>query len=118
MDLGRLGRDSIDVQQNIATLKQNGINIIITRMGIDLSTDAGELPVTIMSKVAEMKRRKTMERATAGRKRAIAEGIHMGRKPSVDHNAVKAIRKSGLSISETAKKLHVSTATVKRMQAK
>jgi len=118
VDLDRLGRDSIDVQQNIAALKSKGINIIITRMGVDLSTDAGELLVTIMSKVAEMERRKTMERATAGRVRAISEGVHMGRKPSVDHNKVKELRASGLSISKTAEKLGTSVATVKRMQAK
>ncbi|MCR8923188.1 recombinase family protein [Dasania sp. GY-MA-18] len=118
VDLDRLGRDSIDVQQNIASLKDKGVNIIITRLGIDLSTDAGELLVTIMSKVAEMERRKTMERAEAGRRRAIAEGKHMGRKPSVDHTKVKELRASGLSIAKTAETLGVSTATIKRMQAK
>lgn len=118
VDLDRLGRDSIDVQQNIASLKAKGVNIIITRMGVDLSTDAGELLVTIMSKVAEMERRKTMERAEAGRRRAKSEGKHMGRLPSVDHKKVKELRASGLSIAKTAEELGVSTATVKRMQAK
>jgi len=118
VDLDRLGRDSIDVQQNIASLKAKGVNIIITRMGIDLSTDAGELLVTIMSKVAELERRKTLERANAGRARAKSEGVHMGRKPSVDHKLVKKLRKEGLSISQTAEKLGISTATVKRAQSK
>ncbi len=117
VDLDRLGRDSIDVQQNIAILKEKGVNIIITRLGVDLATDAGELLVTIMSKVAEMERRKTIERAEAGRIRAKAEGKHMGRKPSVDHEKVKELRKT-LSIAETAKRLGISPATVKRMNAK
>jgi len=117
VDLDRLGRDSIDVQQNIASLKEKGVNIIITRMGVDLATDAGELLVTILSKVAEMERRKTMERAEAGRRRAKAEGVHMGRKPSVNHEQVKQLR-SKYSIAEVAKQLNISTATVKRMQAK
>ncbi len=118
VDLDRLGRDSIDVQQNIASLKAKGVNIIISRMGVDLATDAGELLVTILSKVAEMERRKTLERANAGRARAKAQGVHMGRKPSVDHNLVKKLRKEGLSISQTAEKLGISTATVKRLQSK
>jgi len=117
VDLDRLGRDSIDVQQNIASLKAKGVNIIITRMGVDLATDAGELLVTIMSKVAEMERRKTMERAEAGRRRALAEGVKFGRKPKVDAGKVKELRLSGLSIAQTAKKLGVSSATVKRKQA-
>ncbi|MAZ89898.1 MAG: hypothetical protein CL693_19860 [Cellvibrionaceae bacterium] len=118
VDLDRLGRDSIDVQQNIASLKAKGVNIIISRMGVDLATDAGELLVAILSKIAEMERRKTMERANAGRARAKAEGIHLGRKPSVDHKLVKKLRKEGLSISQTATKLGVSPATIKRAQAK
>lgn len=118
VDLDRLGRDSIDVQQNIALLKDRGVNIIITRMGVDLATDAGELLVTIMSKVAEMERRKTMERAEAGRQRAKADGVQFGRKPKVDANKVKRLRASGLSIAKTAIELDISPATVKRMQAK
>ncbi|MGH1374299.1 MAG: recombinase family protein [Cellvibrionaceae bacterium] len=118
VDLDRLGRDSIDVQQNIASLKAKGVNIIISRMGVDLATDAGELLVTILSKVAEMERRKTLERANAGRARAKSEGVHMGRKPCVDHGLVKKLRKEGLSISQTAAKLGISTATVKRAQSK
>ncbi len=118
VDLDRLGRDSIDVQQNIAAIKAKKVNLIISRLGVDLSTPAGDLLVTIMSKIAEMERLKTMERAQAGRKRAIAEGVHMGRKPSVDHQKVKELRASGLSIAQTAEKLGISPATVKRMQAK
>jgi len=116
VDLDRLGRDSIDVQQNIASLKAKGVNIIITRMGVDLSTDAGELLVTIMSKVAEMERRKTMERANAGRARAKAEGKHLGRKAEYDPEKVKELRKT-LSIAKTAEALGCGIATVKRLQA-
>lgn len=117
VDLDRLGRDSIDVQKNIALLKDKGVNVIITRLGVDLSTDAGDLLVTIMSKVAEMERRKTMERAEAGRQRARAEGVKFGRKPTVDAEKVKALRDRGLSIAQTAQELGISVATVKRKQA-
>jgi len=119
VDLDRLGRDSIDVQQNIASLKAKGVNIIITRMGVDLSTDAGELLVTIMSKVAEMERKKTMERANAGRVRAKAEGKRLGGpKQKFTTEQVMALRQDkGLSIAETAKELGCSIATVKRLQA-
>lgn len=116
VDLDRLGRDSIDVQQNIATLKGKGVNVIITRLGVDLSTDAGELLVTILSKVAEMERRKTMERANAGRARAKAEGKPLGRKATIDPEKVRELRQN-MSIAETAKTLGISTASVKRAQA-
>ena len=66
VDIDRLGRDAIDVQQTIARLKEIGVNIIITRLGVNLNSDAGELLITIMSKVAEMERKKMLERQRAG----------------------------------------------------
>jgi len=119
VDLDRLGRDSIDVQQNIASLKAKGVNIIITRMGVDLSTDAGELLVTIMSKVAEMERKKTMERANAGRARAKAAGERLGgpKQRFTTKQVIELRQDKGLSIAETAKELGCSIATVKRLQA-
>lgn len=115
VDLDRLGRDSIDVQTTVKSLQEKGVNVIVTRLGVDLSTDAGQLLVTILSKVAEMERRKMMERANAGRARAKAEGIHLGRKATVDPEQVMELRKT-MSIAATAKALGCSPATVKRLQ--
>lgn len=82
------------------------------------SLGAGDLLVTIIPKVAEMEHRKTMERVTAGRVRVIAGSVHTGCKLSVDHNKVKELRASGLSISKTAEKLGTNVATVIPVQAK
>jgi putative DNA-invertase from lambdoid prophage Rac len=114
-DLDRLGRDSIDVQSNIRNLKDKRVNVIVTRLGVDLSTDAGDLLVTILSKIAELEKRKLMERANAGRERARMQGLPLGRRPSVDAAEVKKLRQQ-LSIADTAARLGVSAATVKRMQ--
>ncbi len=113
--IDRLGRDAIDVQQTIATLKDRGVNIIITEMNVDLSTPAGELLVTIMSKVAEMERDKMLERQRAGIERAKAEGKYNGRPQSVKPELIKEARKT-LSIADTAEKFGISKATVKRLQ--
>lgn len=115
VDLDRLGRDSIDVQQTVKHLQEKGVNIIVSRLGIDLSTDAGQLLITILSKVSEMELRKTLERANAGRVRAKQEGVHLGRKSTVNCDEVKELRKT-MSIAETAKQLGISTSTVKRHQ--
>ena len=115
VDIDRLGRDAIDVQQTITTLKAMGVNIIITRLGVDLNSDAGELLITIMSKVAEMERKKMLERQRAGIARAKAEGKYKGSKKSVDPVVVRKVRKT-MSIAETAEHLNISVATVKRLQ--
>ena len=115
VDIDRLGRDAIDVQQTIANLKAKGVNIIITRLGVDLNSDAGELLVTIMSKVAEMERKKMLERQKAGIERAKIEGKYNGRPKSVEPDLIREARKT-LSISDTAEKFGISPATVKRLQ--
>ncbi|MFK0571707.1 recombinase family protein [Endozoicomonas sp.] len=115
VDIDRLGRDAIDVQQTIAKLKGMGVNIIITRLGVDLDSDAGELLITIMSKVAEMERRKMLERQRAGIARAKAEGKYKGSQKSVEPEVVKSARKT-MSIADTAEHLGISVATVKRLQ--
>lgn len=116
VDLDRLGRDSIDVQHTVKMLQERGVNIIVTRLGVDLSTDAGGLLVTILSKVAEMERKKILERTNAGRARAIAEGKHMGRPQTTKAEDVKKLRGQGKSISEVAQLLGCSVSTVKRLQ--
>lgn len=115
VDIDRLGRDAIDVQQTIAALKAKGVNIIISRLGVDLNSDAGELLITIMSKVAEMERKKMLERQRAGIARAKADGKYKGSRKSVDPAQIRAARET-LSISETAEKFGISPATVKRLQ--
>ena len=115
VDIDRLGRDSIDVQQTISKIKAMGVNIIITRLGVDLNTDAGELLVTFMSKVAEMERKKMLERQRAGIARAKAEGKYKGSQKSTEPELVRNIRKT-MSIADTAEHLGISVATVKRLQ--
>lgn len=117
VDLDRLGRDSIDVQTTVRDLQGRGINIIVTRLGVDLSTDAGELLVTILSKVAEMEKKKMLERADAGRARARAEGKHLGRPSATSAEKVRELRSQGYSLSQTAKALGCSVSTVRRLKA-
>ncbi|MEZ8065182.1 recombinase family protein [Vibrio sp. FF145] len=115
-DIDRLGRDSIDVQINVKELKERGVNIIIQTMGIDLTTEAGELLVVILSKVAEMERKKILARTKAGREAAIKAGKHMGAPIKFTPKMVMEQRDNGLSIKATAVVLGCSEATVKRLQ--
>ena len=117
-DLDRLGRDSIDIQNTIAALKAKYVKVIIHSMGIDINSDAGELLVTIMSKVAELERKKILARTQAGREAAKKAGKHMGRPTSTTIEQVAECRNQGMSIQATANKLSCSLATVKNHTAK
>ncbi|PXX92243.1 multiple promoter invertase [Marinobacter vulgaris] len=115
-DLDRLGRSALDVQESISRFQKKGVNIIVTRLGIDLSTDVGSLVATILSKIAELERSKILERANSGRARAKAQGAVFGRPKVAEPSEVKQLRGQGLSIHDVAKKLSISPATVKRYQ--
>lgn len=116
-DLDRLGRDSIDVQLTIKVIKEKGVNIKIHQMGIDLTTDAGELLVVMLSKVAEIERKKILARTQAGREAAKAAGNHLGRPSVTSADSVAECRNKGLSIANTANELGISSSTVKRLTA-
>ena len=115
--LDRLGRDSIDVQTTIAALKTKQVNVIVKDMGVDLNSDAGELLVVIMSKVAEMERKKILARTAAGRSAAKDKGVAFGRPTVGSLESVVECRIKGMSIKETAETLSISESTVKRLTA-
>ncbi len=117
-DLDRLGRDSIDVQMTLQTIKEKGASLFIESIGVDLNTDAGEMLIVIMAKVAEMERKKILARTEAGRKAAQAQGKHMGRPQKIRVEQVIALRNQGTSIANTAKALGCCLATVKKLTAR
>jgi len=83
---------------------------------LDLSTGVGSLVAAILSKIAEMKRTKIMERADSGRARAKTEGVKFGRPLAARPERVRELRSQGVSISEVAKMLNIGTETVESLQ--
>ena len=52
--------------------------------------------VTILSAVAQAERERILERTNEGRLEAKANGVRMGRKPSIDRNRVLKLHRKGL----------------------
>lgn len=120
LKLDRLGRDMIDVMDTLHQLSERCISVISLDLGpIDLISPAGKLQVQVMAAVAEFERNRIRERTREGLTRARVEGKKLGR-PAADIERVKAVKRcrqeEGLSIAQTADKLGISIATVKRLQ--
>ncbi len=120
LKLDRLGRDMIDVMETLHQLSDRGISVISLDLGaIDLTSPAGKLQVQVMAAVAEFERNRIRERTKEGLTRAKAEGKKLGR-PKADAEKIEAVKdcrqNQGLSIAQTAEKLGISVATVKRLQ--
>lgn len=118
LKLDRLGRDNIDVQQTIDLLLEKGINVRILDLPFDeLVTPENRLMLKIFAAFASFEKDRIRERTLEAQARARAEGKTIGRPPKATPEKVAELRKSGLSISATAKQLGVSEATVKRLYA-
>lgn len=118
LKLDRLGRDNIDVQQTIDLLLKKGIRVHCLDLPTkDLSTSEGKLMLAMFAAFAAFEKDRIRERTIEGQARAKAQGKTIGRPSKASPEKVAELRKGGLSISATAKKLSVSEATVKRLYA-
>ena len=114
--LDRLGRDAIDVIATIRMLAERRIKVVVHALGgVELTSTAGKLLLTMLAAVAEMERDLLIERTNAGIARARSEGKHIGRPrktSDVQRIAILESLASGESVSSLAQKYGISRASV------
>lgn len=127
----RLGRDALDVQKTVRFLLDKDVAIEVRGLG-RIARGVGELIIAVLAQVAEMERRRIIERTASGRELAREAMLKTGRthkgktslgRPlgrvagggEVSPAAVAAWRyENAASISLTAKHWQISPATAKR----
>ena len=120
----RLGRDALDVQQNVRLLIERGVAVDVRGLG-PIARGVGELIVAVLAQVAQMERDRIRERCESGRHAAraslLANGrthrgkASLGRTKVVEPAAVASWRTdNSASLSATAPRFGVSVSTVKR----
>lgn len=115
--LDRLGRSVIDVLSVFERFKQCGAAIKVIDMGIDTSTPAGKMMLTVLAAFAEFERDMIRQRTKEGLAAAKAKGVVLGRPARVDRAAVFEMLDSGHKYPEIAAALGCSTRTVARVVA-
>ena len=111
--IARNVRHFLDVLDELNHL---GIEFVSKRENIETSGPLGRAMLTIVGAISELERSLIVERVKAGMRRAKLEGRKIGRAPfNIDRVAVVADRRSGMSLTQVAKKHHVSRATVCRL---
>jgi Resolvase, N terminal domain len=112
----RIARNSRHFLEVLDELNHLNIEFISVRENIDTGGPLGRAMVVIVGAIAELERSLIVERVKAGMRRAKLEGRRIGRAPlDIDRAKVVADRKSGLSLTQVAKKHRVSRATVCRL---
>ena len=110
--LDRLGRNTADMIQLIQEFDQNGVAVRFLDDGITTEGTMGRMVVTILSAVAQAERERILERTNEGRLEAIASGVRMGRKPSIDRDRVLKLHHKGLGATEIARQMQIARSTV------
>jgi DNA invertase Pin-like site-specific DNA recombinase len=112
----RIARSTRNFLQIIDELDNMGIEFISRREGVATGDAMGRLFVTIISAIAELERSLVVERVKSGMRRAKLEGRQIGRaRLDINREQVVIDRRSGLSLTQVAKRHNISRASVCRL---
>jgi putative DNA-invertase from lambdoid prophage Rac len=118
--LDRLGRDALDVSSTVSKLETLGIKVHCLALGgVDLTSSAGKLTMSVINAVAQFERDLLIERTQAGLKRAKAQGKILGRPPVLSPEKKPHVQQKlqkGESVSSIAKHFNVSRQTIMRIR--
>ena len=110
----RLARSIRDLQNIVYDLNKKGVTISATEQPIDTKTSAGKCFLDMLGVFGEFETNLRKERQMEGIQKAKEKGLYMGRKPSVDVEAVRELRAKGMGGSQIAKELGIGRASVYR----
>src|SRR5438309_1569634 len=112
----RLARSTKHLLQTLDELSGFGIQFLSQREAIDTEGPLGRAIIVIVSAMAELERCIIIERVRAGMRRARLEGRQIGRaRLDIDRQQVVHDRRSGMSLTQVARKHSISSASVCRM---
>ena len=112
----RIARSTRNFLQIIDELDSMGIEFISRREGVATGDAMGRLFVTIISAIAELERSLVVERVKSGMRRAKLEGRQIGRaRLDINREQVVIDRRTGLSLTQVAKRHNISRASVCRL---
>ena len=112
----RLARSTKHFLILVESLDSLGVELVSKREGLASGDAMGRLFMTIISAIAELERSLVVERVKSGMRRARLEGRQIGRaRLDVDRQQVVLDRRSGMSLTQVAKKHNISRASVCRL---
>jgi DNA invertase Pin-like site-specific DNA recombinase len=117
--LDRLARSTRDLLNILATIAAKGASFkSLGDAWADTTSAHGRLMLTVLGGLAEFERHLISTRTGEGRKRAMAKGVVMGRKPKLTHHQRQeavARREAGESLMDIGRSFNVSHSTISRL---
>jgi len=113
--IDRLGRSLQNLVEILNELQAIKIDLFFLQQGMDTSTPSGRMIFSVFGAIGEFERNLIRERVIAGQKRAVANGVKMGRPSKMNEgmrSAIQLLREKGMGIKQIAKQLQVGIGTV------
>jgi DNA invertase Pin-like site-specific DNA recombinase len=112
----RMARSVRHFLEILDDLNNLGIEFVSFRENIDTGGPLGRAMIVIVGAIAELEKNLIVERVRAGMRRARLEGRQIGRAPlHINRAQVVDDRRSGMSLTQVAKKYRIARATVCRL---
>jgi DNA invertase Pin-like site-specific DNA recombinase len=115
--MDRLFRSLKHLVNTLAEFEALGVKFIATRDQVDLTTPAGRLFMQILGSLSEFERELIRERILMGLDHARSQGKRLGRPKKNDDQAVRELRRQGLSYQGIERRLGISKGAVCRALA-
>ena len=113
--IDRLGRSLQNLVEILNELQSLKVDLYFLQQGMDTSAPSGRMMFSIFGALAEYERNLIRERVIAGQKRAVANGVKMGRPSKMNdglRSAIQLLREKGMGIKQIARELKVGIGTV------
>jgi DNA invertase Pin-like site-specific DNA recombinase len=113
--IDRLGRSLQNLVEILNELQAMKIDLFFLQQGMDTTTPSGRMIFSVFGAIGEFERNLIRERVIAGQKRAVANGVKMGRPSKMNdgmRSAIKLLREKGMGIKQIARELKVGIGTV------
>src|SRR5580704_14187705 len=118
--LDRLARSTRDLLNTLGTIADRKAGFrSLGDTWADTTTSHGRLMLTVLGGLAEFERDLIRTRTGEGRARAVANGVKLGRKPTLTphqrHEAIKRRDTGNETLADIARSYNVSAATISRL---
>jgi DNA invertase Pin-like site-specific DNA recombinase len=113
--IDRLGRSLQNLVEILNELQALKIDLFFLQQGMDTSTPSGRMIFSVFGAIGEFERNLIRERVIAGQKRAVANGVKIGRPSKMNdglRSAIQLLREKGMGIKQIARELKVGIGTV------
>lgn len=116
--LDRLGRNAMDVRATVEALAGLGVRVHCLALGgVDLTSPAGKMTMSVIAAVAEFERDLLIERTRSGLERVRSEGKQLGRPRALSPvQELEVLRRlsAGEAVAAVARAMGTSRASVMR----